>query len=569
MPIDLPPGLLLIAGGLLSPLLGPRLRLPFLLALVLLSLVAMLALPADRILRLDALGHALQPVRADAMARLFGMAFHAALLLGLLYAASARDALQDAAATCYAGASIGAVFAGDLVTLLVYWELTAVTSVLLIWAQRTAAAMAIGLRYLLYQVGSGVALLTGIVVLAGSGHDLAFDALDAGSSGGLLILLAFGLKAAFPLLHGWLPSAYPAATIAGTVFLSAFTTKMAIYALARGFAGYAPLVWVGVAMALGAMIYAAAEREPRRLLTYSLQSQLGLMVAAIGIGGAIAVNGAFAHAATGILYIQLLFMAVGAVEARRPAPSAGGQARTLARSMPFTLACALVGAATIAGVPGLAAYASKTMLLSGVAEAHQPLVWLLLMVAVAGTVYHTGLRLPWLTFFAPGRATAGGEAPATMRIAMALAALGCILPGVAPDLLYRLLPQGPQHGPFDAGHLIGQAELLLWSALAFMLLLRLRPTWIAGTRGLADVDALYVALVAALLRAFRCVHASIEGLIGWLLVVPVQVLLRDLRQMGRDDGPLTRVWPTGTILLSVALLLLAYLVLSYLPLLRL
>ncbi len=122
-------------------------------------------------------------------------------------------------------ALIGGVFAGDLITLFLWWEGTAVASVFLIWARRTPASFSTGIRYLLIQVLSGVLLLAGLLLHYHSTGSIAFDHLGLVSVGTGLIFLSFGIKCAFPFLHNWLQDAYPAATVTGTVVLSAFTTK--------------------------------------------------------------------------------------------------------------------------------------------------------------------------------------------------------------------------------------------------------------------------------------------------------------------------------------------------------
>ncbi|MDZ7736906.1 MAG: proton-conducting transporter membrane subunit, partial [Gammaproteobacteria bacterium] len=91
-------------------------------------------------------------------------------------------------------------------------------------------------------------------------------------------IFGFGIKAAFPFLHNWLQDAYPAASPSGTVVLSAFTTKLAIYALARGYAGTEILIPIGALMTAFPIFYAVIENDLRRVLAYSLNNQLGFMV---------------------------------------------------------------------------------------------------------------------------------------------------------------------------------------------------------------------------------------------------------------------------------------------------
>ena len=226
----------------------------------------------------------------------------------------ARRQPHDAATgLAYAGAAIAALFAGDFITLFIYWELTAFTSVFLILAGRNPRSFAAAMRYLLTQVTSGVILLAGAVVLVGSGSGIAITALSAETLGGALVLLAFAIKAAFPFVNGWLQDAYPEASVTGTVILIAFTTKLAIYMLALCFAGTHMLIWFGVVMTLFPVFFAVIENDLRRVLAFSLNNQLGFMVVGIGIGTELALNGTVAHAFAHIIYKSLLFMSMGAV----------------------------------------------------------------------------------------------------------------------------------------------------------------------------------------------------------------------------------------------------------------
>ena len=163
----------------------------------------------------------------------------------------------------YAGSALGAVFAGDLLTLFLFWEMLALTSVFLIFARRTERAYGAGVRYLVIQVISGVLLLAGALMIYHQSGSLSFGHIGLNGAASVLIFIAFGIKCAFPLLHNWLTDAYPEATPTGTVFLSAFTTKVAVYALARSFAGTEILVYIGATMTCFPIFYAVIENDLR------------------------------------------------------------------------------------------------------------------------------------------------------------------------------------------------------------------------------------------------------------------------------------------------------------------
>ena len=481
---SLPPGTLLILGALAVPLLKGHVRAAWMLLLPVLSYLHLQGLPADHQTSVSLFGMDLTPVRVDRLSMVWGIVFHIAAALSVIYALHVKDSVQMVAGLMYAGAAISAAFAGDFITLFVYWELTAITSVFLIWARRTERAYTVGLRYLLIQVGSGVILLAGVILHYSATGSLFFGQL-AGNNGvsladaGLgvqLIFLAFGIKAAFPLLHNWLQDAYPEATVVGTVFLSAFTTKLAIYTLARGFPGTEILIPIGAVMTLFPIFFAVIENDLRRVLAYSLNNQLGFMVVGIGIGTQLALNGTAAHAFAHIIYKGLLFMAMGAVLYRTgtiKASELGG----IYKSMPWTTAFCIVGSLSIAGFPFFSGFISKAMVLSEGAHGYGLFLPLALLIASAGVVDHSGIKIPFFAFFAHDSGKRVEEAPLNMRIAMGIAAALCLLLGFGPgmNMLYSILPYpevAAAYRPWTTSHVLFSLQLLLFAALAFAILFR-------------------------------------------------------------------------------------------------
>ncbi|HEY0887285.1 MAG TPA: proton-conducting transporter membrane subunit, partial [Ramlibacter sp.] len=310
---ELSPAWTLVFGAALVPLLRGPWRGAWTVLLPLAGLAQLWLLAPGEYGQVAFLGQELLLVRVDRWSTLFGAVFLIAALLNSIYALHVRDAVQPTAGLAYAGAATGAVFAGDLLTLFVFWELTAITSVFLVWARRTERSFAAGMRYLVIHLASGMLLLFGALQQLNATGTLRFEHIGLDGPGGLLIFLGFGIKCAFPLLHNWLQDAYPEATESGTVMLSAFTTKLAVYALARGFAGQPELVWIGAIMAAFPIFYAVIENDLRRVLSYSLNNQLGFMVVGVGVGTELALNGTAAHAFSHIIYKGLLFMSMGAV----------------------------------------------------------------------------------------------------------------------------------------------------------------------------------------------------------------------------------------------------------------
>jgi multicomponent Na+:H+ antiporter subunit D len=562
---SLPPGLILIVGAFVAIALRGRVRAAFLLALPVLSAVQLAGLfgVTGEHLQLTMFDYAITVLRVDKLALCFGLVFHIAAFLAVLYSLRVRDAWESTPALVYAGSAIGAVFAGDLMTLFVYWELTAAASAFLVWATRTDRSYRAGMRYLVFQVGSGVVLLAGILIHLADGHTLAFNHLGAGATGANLILTAFAVKAAFPLLHTWLTDAYPEATATGAVFLSIFTTKMAVYALARGFAGLDGLVWAGAAMALFPVLYAMVEDDLRRVLAYSLVSQLGFKVAGVGLGTETAINGAVAHSFAGILYLSLLFMTMGAV-LQRTGTVRASRLGGLARSMPVTTACCLVGAASISGLPLTSGFVTKSLIITAAAEEHNTALFVILWVAAAATFLHTGLRLPWLAFFGESRGAGGVRSPMPMRIAMIATAALCVLIGVFPGALYALLPYGPVKSPYDLTHVLTQMQVLAFGALAALLLARAGKFGTAQPGLLLDTDWFYRKAAPAVIRAvvarWRALRkAFVDGFLAFL-----RDLLVRLRIVSSPYGSMGRTWLTSSSVAWAAVLLTVFLVLYFL-----
>lgn len=484
------PGFILIFGALLVPLTSSFIRSILLLALPVLALAQLYALGLGVWGEVEFLGLSIEMTRVDKLSRIFGTIFCIAALIGIIYSLHVKDTLQHFAALIYMGSALGAVFAGDLITLFVFWELTAVTSVFLIWASRTERAFNAGIRYLIIQVTSGVTLLGGVILYYQDTGSIAFEYIGLGSLAGGLVLAAFGIKACFPFLHNWMQDAYPEGTVTGTVILSAFTTKLAIYALARAFPGTEILIPIGVVMAIFPLIYVVLENDLRRVLAYSLNSQLGFMVIGVGIGTELALNGTAAHAFIHILYKSLLFMCMGAVLFRTgtmKTSELGG----LFRSMPVTMVFCLIGAMSIAGLPLTGGFVSKAMIMSAAKDYGIVIIWLVLLFARAGVMDHAGIKVPFFTFFGQDRGLRVKEAPFNMLLAMGIAAFLCLFTGAYPAFLYSLLPYEPTYDAYTAGHMLTAVQILVFAGLGFALLMRFRIYPLEQPATILDFDWVY------------------------------------------------------------------------------
>ena len=496
------PFLIFFAGALLAALTRGHVRAAVLIATPLVGAVNLYAMPADAVMAWPLLGRELVLVESDRLARLFGWLFHLAALICVIYSLHMRDRLQHASILAYAGCALGAAFAGDLLTLFLFWEGLALTSVFLILARREAGSTAAAVRYLVIQVGSGMLLLAGIVALFAQGHPLDLAPIALEGTAAWLILIAIGIKCGFPLMHNWITDAYPAATETGAVAMSAFTTKVAILALARLFPGTELLVTVGAVMAMFPIFYAVIENDLRRVLAYSMINQLGFMVCGIGLGTELAINGAIAHAFNDVIFKGLLFMSMGAVLFRTGRMN-GSDLGGLYRTMPKTTVLCIVGAASISAFPLFSGFVSKAMIMVAALEEGHGWVWLALLFASAGVFHHAGIKIPFFAFFAHDSGLRPKEAPRPMLIAMTLAAIVCVFNGVYPWLLYDMLPYPVTYEPYTWAHIVTQCQLLFFSALAFVWLQKmgLYPPELPGIN--IDAEWLYRRLLPDVARRVR------------------------------------------------------------------
>ncbi len=562
MTSELNPGLIVIIGALIVPLLPRVLRSAYMLALPVAAFAYLVQMPFGDLGQIGLFDMTLVTARIDKLSLVFGYIFLIATLLGVIFALHLGGWVQHVAGLMYAGSAIGAVFAGDLITLFVFWELTAITSVFLIWAARTPSAQRAGARYLIVQIGSGVILLAGILMYYRETGSIAFNSFTLDTLAGQLILVAFGIKCAFPLLHSWLQDSYPEATVTGTVILSVFTTKLAVYALARGYAGTEMLMPIGAVMAVFPIFYALIENDLRKVLAYSLNSQLGFMVVGIGIGTEMAINGAAAHAFCSVIYKALLFMAMGAVLFRVgtvKASELGG----LYRSMPWTAGFCLVGAATISAMPLFAGFVSKSLIVTEAMKGDYFWLWLTLLVASAGAVLHTGIKVPYLAFFGTDSGKRCKEAPANMLAAMAAAAVLCIGIGVFPGLLYDILPYKVKYEPYTTEHVVTQLQLVLFACLAFAVLMR-AATYPREERSTnLDADWFYrraghaVARIADQFRVYTWEWVADKTVNG-------ATRLHDLLYKHHGpEGLFGKTWPTGTMAFWTTVMLGTVVILAY------
>ncbi|RDH86010.1 MAG: Na(+)/H(+) antiporter subunit D [endosymbiont of Galathealinum brachiosum] len=561
--LEIPPFLPFFIGALIAALTRGVLRNVIMIAIPIVSGLHLWMVPEGIHLQFAFLDYQLITYRADKLSLMFGYVFHIAAFIGIIYSLHVRDTMQQVAAMLYAGSGLGAVFAGDLLTLFVFWELLAFTSVFLIWARRTQSAYDAGMRYLIIQVLSGVILLAGTLFYAAEHGTLEFGHIGLEGIAGWLIFIAFGIKCAFPMAHNWLTDAYPEATVTGTVFLSAFTTKVAVYALARGYPGTELLVYIGAAMTCFPIFFAVIENDLRRVLAYSLINQVGFMVVGIGIGTALAINGAVSHAFNDVIFKGLLFMSMGAVlhmTGRINGSDLGG----LYKTMPKTTVLCIVGAASISAFPLFSGFVSKSMVMSAALQEGYDWIWLMLLFASAGVFHHAGIKIPYFAFFAHDSGIRASDPPNNMLLAMFIAAVLCIAIGFYPAALYSLLPYDTGYNPYDATHVLAQTQLLFFSALAFVWLnLRgMYPPELRSTN--LDFDWIYRRAFPVALQNIFSVIWKTDCALRHAFLVRLNHSLTFISQInGGASRLLSRTYPVGSMVMWVAVILATYLFLSF------
>jgi len=559
MEISFPPGLILVLGAFLLPLVSGKAREALVLVLPLLTLGAIWMVPEGVSWTATLLSYTVEPVESTTAGRLFATVFAIMAFAGGLFAVRQARLLELVAAFAYAGSAIGVTFAGDLITLFVFWEIMAVGSTLVIWASDQPGAWRASMRYLLVHLFGGVVLMFGIAAHVHQTGSVDFAAMEPTSLGTWCILIGFLVNAGAPPLSAWIADAYPEASPSGMVFLSAFTTKTAVFTLLVGFPGAAILVPIGLYMAIYGIIYALLENDMRRILAYSIVNQVGFMVTAVGIGTEMALNGAAAHAFTHIIYKALLLMSAGSVllvTGKRKCTELGG----LFRTMPFTTLAGGIGALAISAFPYTSGFVSKSLTNQAAADTHMTITWFVLTAASAGVFLHAGIKFPWFVFFQKDSGLRPPEPPMNMRVAMGIFAFACIFLGVYPAPLYEILPFPVDYQPYTVPHLVGQFQLLLFAGLAFFVMLPMMKRtetlsldwdWFYRTLGPAATSR----TVTALARAGGRVESALRD--------RVERLLERLFQVHGPRGLLARTWPTGSMVLWVAVLLGAFLLFYY------
>ena len=481
------PGLILLFTGLFTILIPFKFARYIWFFSSVISLYLSVTLDFGSSLTFNYLNFEIVLLRVDGLSKVFAIIFSLMTLIGLIFAWNQKSKSELLSVLIYSGAAIGAVLAGDVFSLFFFWELMAIGSTLIIFSANTRFSSKAGFRYALIHFAGGVVLMAGLTGYVAETNSVVFENFTLESPFSWMILAGFLVNAGAPPFSSWLPDAYPEASFSGSVFLSAFTTKTAVYTLLRGFPGNEILIAFGLFMIFYGIIYALLENDMRRILSYSIINQVGFMVVGAGIGTEMAINGASAHAFAHILYKALLLMSAGSVflmTGKRKCSELGG----LFQTMPLTMICGTIGAFAISAFPLTSGFVTKSMISQAVADQHLFVVWLLLAAASAGVFLHAGIKFPWFVFFQKDSGLRPPEPPINMRLAMIILSLLCIGIGVFPGYLYSILPYAVNYIPYTASHVVFQLQLLLFAGFAFFVML----PWLKRTLTISlDTDWFY------------------------------------------------------------------------------
>ena len=494
-----PPALILLFAAFMAVISRPNARAIILLAAPLITLWAIWSLPDGVLITTRFLGYPIEPLEVSPVRRMFATVFTIMAFTGALFSFRTAKTAELGAAFAYASGAVGVSFAGDLITLFIWWEIMAIFSTIVVWCGGTEASRRAGIRYAMMHLLSGILLKIGIEGVYVHTGSLDIQAMLATDFDRWLILIGILINAAAPPFSAWLPDAYPETSPTGAVFLSAFTTKTAVLALILLFPGEQVLIWIGLYMVFYGIIYALLENDARRILAYSIINQVGFMVCAIGIGTELALNGAALHAFAHIIYKALLLMSAGVVIYRtgmRKCTDLGG----LFRTMPVTCICGIIGALAISSFPLTSGYTTKTMISVAAEQQHLVFVWYMLAAASAGVFLHAGIKFPWFVFFQKDSGLRPKDAPWNMAAAMIFFAFLCVALGIYPDPLYAMLPNAAIVPVYKPEKVVFYLQLLLFSGLAFFLLLNYMKRTLTIT---LDLDWIWR---VAILRAGNLVY---------------------------------------------------------------
>ena len=434
----------------------------------------------------------------------FGFLFVGAL--ALLYGLQVADPAEQALSLIAIASAVGVGFSANLITLFIFWEILTFSVAILILLKLTPQALRMGYRFMIFHVLGGLLLLLGIIQQSAATGSFA---IMPPATGLIYFGLAVAFKAAFLPFHVWVIWGYPTASFPVSVVLAGLTTKVGVYALSRFLPPHEFIILMGASMAVFGMVCALMQKDLRRLLSYHVISQVGYMVAGVGVGTAAGIDGGLLHVVNSALYKAPLFMSAGAVLFAAGTENLhdlqrhkeGEETTPLWKNMPVAALGAVVGALAISGVPPFNGYVSKYLLktaLDGVVVAE----WMLMFAGV-GTV----VSLCNLVYFGfiKARIHPQRKIPVTMKAGIMLASAFCLILGIWPQLMGGILPFGSKLAVYSAQGVSSAMQFLVIGLLVFIVLKNVLEKGIKPPSWLSVEYLFYRPLYRAVLRACQIV----------------------------------------------------------------
>lgn len=367
------------------------------------------------------------------------------------------------------GALTGLCFAGNLVTMYLFYEMMTLSTFPLVLHNRLRESIAAGVKYLFYSMGGAFLSLSGILYLSTCADTLGFvpggvldPAKTAGREGFVLLfvfftIIGFGSKAGMFPLHGWLPDAHPAAPAPASALLSGNITKMGVLAIIRvlfyivgpdflreTWVQYAFLAVSLLTVLMGSML-AYKEKVMKKRLAYSTISQVSYILFGIACLNKIAFLGALLHVVFHSLAKNTLFLTSGSI-IYRTGKKRAEELTGIGKQMPVTMWCFIIASVTLIGIPPASAFLSKWYLAEGAMKTGISLLsWLGPVMLLVSALLTAGYLLPVaIKAFFPGEGfdyenTKRAEVPSVMWIPMVLFSAGAVLFGMFPAGLTAFL----------------------------------------------------------------------------------------------------------------------------------
>ncbi len=442
--------------------------------------------------------------------------------MGLLFGLARPDLKEQLLGFLAIISACGLTLADDYRTFFLFWEmLTISSSALILFHAKTAKwVFTRGMRFLFMHLLGGLLVLFGILLHYAESGSLA---LELPQSGMLFFILGFGIKAAFIPFHLWIIWGYPAASIYSAIILVSLSTKIGVYAIARLLPPLEIIAYMGVVMAVVGAGLAMVQTKMRELLSYSIMSQVGHMVAGVATGSALAVDGALLHAVNHMIYKALLFMCAAVViyatggeklsNAKKRNFHQTQLKKPLWKMIPVASAGAVIASLSIVGIPPMSGFVSKTLLKAAMYDYE--------FMAIALSIAGVGTAITFCKFlylgFLKNLVYAVSKPSFFMNFAIIIASSVSIILGIYPRVLTPLLPHGTSFTVYSVSDLVNSFIIAMIGILIYIIINRHMEKLIPFIRRLSIERLFLNPLINQSYRFFKLIgkrESSIERNMG-------------------------------------------------------